>query len=168
MKKRYEFSKYLLDPLKHSFTMIVHIMAYVIRFSKLLIDRIRRKLQINHHSTTLTEDEISAAEKYYFKKASKEVHHFVSKSKYDKISTEKDDVLLYTGRILPTKGVSIVGKFTDVMKDLSTSTFCVPILERYSPIAYSISLDVHLNDAMVKHSGIETTHKGSLKESSCY
>ena len=74
------------------------------------------------------------------------------------------DILLYTGRILPSKDVSIVGTFTDVMKDLSATTFCVPILDRFSPIAYSISMDVHWNNATVKHSGIETTQRFVLKK----
>eukprot|EP00794_Sanderia_malayensis_P016360 gene16360-biopygen12053 len=164
MKKRYEYSEYLLDPMKHSFAIFTRIMAYVIRFSKILVNRIRGRGKIIHLTAILTPDEVSAAENYYFKKGSKEVIHFLPKTKYDKISSEKNGILLYTGRILPSNEVSVVGKFTEVMKDLSQSTFCVPILEKFSPIAYSISLDVHWNHVTVKHSGIETTHRYVLKK----
>eukprot|EP00794_Sanderia_malayensis_P010652 gene10652-biopygen7789 len=164
MKKRYEYSEYLLDPMKHSFAIVIRIIAYVIRFSKILVNRIRGRREIIHLTAIITPDEVSAAENYYFKKGSKEVIHFLPKTKYDKISSEKNGILLYTERILPSNEVSVVGKFTEVMKDLSQSTFCVPILERFSPIAYSISLDVHWNHVTVKHSGIETTHRYVLKK----
>eukprot|EP00111_Clytia_hemisphaerica_P018647 TCONS_00055122-protein len=50
------------------------------------------------------------------------------------------------------------------MKDLSTDSFCVPLLDRYSPIAYSISMDIHWNHSTVKHSGFETIHRYVLKK----
>ena len=37
--------------------------------------------------------------KYFFKKATKEVKEFVRASNYQKISREKNGILLYTGRI---------------------------------------------------------------------
>ena len=45
------------------------------------------------------------------------------------------------------------------MKDLSSTTFCVPVLERYSQIAYVIVMEIHWNDPTAKHAGIETTHR---------
>ena len=173
MKKRYEFSLYLADPLKHSFTVIVRIMAYVNKFCKAFINHHGRNAKTQPHpnmikngSVRLNNEDIATAEEYYFKKGTREVFHFVPKTKYEKTSTERDDILLYTGRILPSKDVSIVGMFTDVMKDLSATTFCVPILDGFSPIAYSISMNVHWNNATVKHSGIETTQRFVLKKAS--
>ena len=164
MKKRYQFSKYLLDPMKHSFIVVIRIMAYVIRFVRRLSKQKQGTLATKTYSIIPTEDELSSAETYYFRKGSDEIRHFTPKSKYEKISTEKNGVLIYTGRILPSNGVSIVGEFTDIMKDLSADTFCVPLLEKYSLIAYSITMDVHWNHSMVKHSGIETTHRYILKK----
>ncbi|XP_066914563.1 uncharacterized protein [Clytia hemisphaerica] len=172
MKKRYEYSMYLLDPMKHKFTVVIRIMAYVIRFVRNFVKRARDKSEIvssqnvssQKNSIILTNEEITDAEMYYYRKGSDEVRHFTSKSKYEKISTDKNGILIYTGRILPSKGVSIVGAFTDIMKDLSTDSFCVPLLDRYSPIAYSISMDIHWNHSTVKHSGIETTHRYVLKK----
>ena len=78
----------------------------------------------------------------------------------------KDGILLYTGRILPDSQVSIVGKFTEVMKDLSVDTFSVPVLDRNSPIAFSIASDIHWYHPTVQHSGIESTLRYMLKV--CY
>ena len=108
MKKRYEFSLYLVDPLKHSFTVIVRIMAYVIKFCKAFINHHGRNAKTQPHpnmikngSVTLNNEDLATAEEYYFKKGTREAFHFVPKTKYEKISTERDDILLYTGRILP-------------------------------------------------------------------
>ena len=80
---------------------------------------------------------------YFFKKGTAEVIHFLPKSKYEKISKMKDEILMYTGRILPESEVTIIGNLTQVMKDLSSDTFIVPILDRNSPLAYSIAVEVH-------------------------
>ena len=45
---------------------------------------------------------------------------------------------------------------SDVMKDLSSSTFFVPVIYKHSPLDYSIVNDVHWNSSVAKHSGVET------------
>ena len=60
--------------------------------------------------------------------------------------------------------MTIVGRFTDAMLDLSSSTFCVPIMNRNSAIAFSIVRDVHWNDPVYQHSGVESTHVTVLKK----
>ena len=52
---------------------------------------------------------------------------------------------------------------SDVMKDLSSSTFFVPVIYKHSPLAYSIVNDVHWNSSVAKHSGVETVWKYVLK-----
>ena len=42
------------------------------------------------------------------------------------------------------------------MKDLTATTFCVPVLEKHSPIAYSIISEVHWYNQNAKHGGVET------------
>ena len=44
--------------------------------------------------------------KYFFKKASDEVKHFVSESRYSNISQEVNEILYYSGPILPTQGIT--------------------------------------------------------------
>ena len=47
-------------------------------------------------------------------------------------------------------------QMSDVMFDLSKTTFCVPITDKHSPIAYSIVNEVHSHHPDVKHLGVET------------
>ena len=74
---------------------------------------------------SLTEEEIIAAKMYFFKKATLEVKRFLKPSKYKDVSQEIDDILTYTGLILPTDDESIVDRATQVMKDLTSTMFCV-------------------------------------------
>ena len=50
------------------------------------------------------------------------------------------------------------------MHDLATDTFCVPILDKNSPVAYAVVIDVHWNNDMVMHSGIESMWRYVLKK----
>ena len=52
---------------------------------------------------------------------------------------------------------------SDVMKDLSSSTFFVPVIYKHFPLAYSIVNDVHWNSSVAKHSGVETVWRYVLK-----
>ena len=164
VRQRYQFSQYLIDPNRHRFSMVVRIMSYVIRFCSNLATRILKKNNPHRSSHVISTDEINAAEKYFYGKGTAEVIRFLPKSKYEKISTEKDGLLLYTGRILPESQVTIVGKFTNVMKDLSSDTFLVPVLDRNSPLAYSIATEVHWYHPTARHCGIETTLRYVLKK----
>lgn len=50
------------------------------------------------------------------------------------------------------------------MLDLTASTFCVPLVDKNSPLAFSIIYDVHWNSKSSKHAGIETTIREVLKK----
>lgn len=45
---------------------------------------------------------------------------------------------------------------TIVIKDLTANTLYVPVIDKHSPITYSIILDFHWNNKIVKRRGIET------------
>ena len=47
-------------------------------------------------------------------------------------------------------------EMTEVMKDLCSSTFCVPSICKHSLLAYSIVHEIRWHSAAAKHSGIET------------
>ena len=49
------------------------------------------------------------------------------------------------------------------MVDLSTSTFCVPLVDSLSPFAYSIVNEVHWYNEVAKHSGVETVLRYTQK-----
>ena len=72
--------------------------------------------------------------------------------------------MLYNGRILPNNSVTIVGRYTEAMLDLTSSTFCIPVIDKNSPIAFSIANDVHWNHNSVKDAGIETTLRNIIKK----
>ena len=52
----------------------------------------------------------------------------------------------------------------DVMQDLSAATFCVPIVDKHSPLAYAIINDIHWNNKVAQHSGIEMVWRYVLKK----
>ena len=92
-----------------------------------------------------------------------EVKKFAKPSQYEKISTEAKGILYYNGRILPTDGISAACEMTAVMKDLASTTFCVPVIYRHSPLAYSIINEIHWYANVAKHSGVETIWRYVLK-----
>ena len=51
---------------------------------------------------------------------------------------------------------------TNVMKDLQQTSFCVPLADRYSRMAYSIVNEVHWYSKIAKHTGIETVLRCTL------
>ena len=80
VQQRYQFSQYLIDPNRHRFAVVVRIMAYVIRFCTIIINRVRQEVTPKSSSIVLTEEELNVAEKYFFRKGSSEVLHFLPKS----------------------------------------------------------------------------------------
>ncbi|XP_066928813.1 uncharacterized protein [Clytia hemisphaerica] len=168
--ERYKFSQCLLNPNQHKFSTVIRIMAIVFKYIYTLLkrtkDKSRSQLTMMKHSTILiNDDEIKTAETYFYRKASQEIIQFLPKSKYENITRlNNNGILVYTGRILADDQVSIVGRFTKSMKDLSSTSFCVPVIDRRSPIAYSIILDTHWNHPEVSHAGIESTLRYVLKK----
>ena len=160
VRERYEFSNYLVDPNHRSFQQVIRIVAFVIKFVRVLQSKVKGKKQNDCNDEfvpLLSNEDISQAETYYFKKGTLEIKHFYKEDFYSKFTKEVDGILRYSGRILPTDQIEIVGSMTDAMKDLTSTTFCVPVIDKFSPIAYSIMMDFHWNDKIVKHRGIETT-----------
>ena len=174
VKDRYAFSSYIIDPNRHRFNSIIRILAIVIKFIRNLRfyasrpGKYRSSLRLQKFKSSsalfISEPLIKEAECYFFKKATQEVKQFVKPSKYIKISREKDGVMFYTGRILPNDSISIIGKATKAMIDLTSTSFCVPIIERYSPLAYSIVNEIHWYHSTASHKGIETTWRYLLQK----
>jgi hypothetical protein len=102
------------------------------------------------------ENLVKAAMQYYFRIATEEVKHFLQESKYKHISEEKSGILYYIGRILPTQQVGGDPTMCDVCLDLVKSTFCVPIVDALSPIAFAIASEVHWYHPDVLHGGLES------------
>ena len=150
---RYKFSRYAFDPNRCRWDKAVHALAYIIRFVR------RCHPQFNPvwkpvepesvpgrvtgevaDTKRLTDQEIKWAEKYFFHTTTKEVIHFVPKKEYEGCSVFKDGILLYTSRILSGDEIDDP---ENVFPDLKPLQFVVPLVERYSPVAYSIMLYAH-------------------------
>ena len=167
IKERYQFSQYLIDPNKFCFHKVVRIMAIVQKFVKKLKSKrsnIQAVNKIQLKDFVLTDEDIEDSEIYFFKKATNEIKKFNKEKFYNKFSQMKDGILWYTGRILPDDEVSITGRYTAAMIDLCSSSFCVPVVDKFSPIAFSIVYDIHWNNANVKHRGVETVWREVLKK----
>ena len=160
----YKFSSYLLDPNKHRFRTEVRIMAFALKFIKLVKTKSSQKFKNNDvNSITLSDEEILAAEKYFFRKARVEVKRFIKPTQYQKISIDRDGILYYSERILPTDNTQITGEMSTVIKDLAAYTFCVPLIYKHSPLAYSLINEVHWHSKAAMHSGIEIVWRHVLK-----
>ena len=112
---------------------------------------------VNVAVVQLHQDILQAAKNYYFRKAALEVQKFVDPSRYKQKSMMKNGILYFTGRILRTQKIDGNFGLSDAMLDLSEATFCVPITDSYSPIAYAIVSETHWYDPDVKHLGVEST-----------
>ena len=72
-------------------------------------------------------------------------------------------ILYSSGSILPTDNIKITGEVSTVMKDLAGDTFCVSIINKHSPLAYSLINEVHWHSKAAMHSGVETGRRYVLK-----
>ena len=168
IKSRYEFSDYLIDPNKYRFQKVVRIIAMVQMFihkckSKCITRSPKSCPASDSFNVKITDNEFQEALNYFFRIATSEVRHFNSTERYEKISSEKNGILCYTGRILPTQEINVVTSMTDVMRDLSSTMFCVPIVDKHSPLAYSIINEIHWYHSVAKHSGVETVLRYTMK-----
>ena len=155
----YSFFNYLLD---HKwFAIVIRILEFVLKFIKNL-KRKSKKLPIDDEykseikNILLKDEEIETSQTYFFQKATIEVKKLVNKSHYQRMSIEKNGILYYSGRILPTDKIQAASEMTEVMKGLCSSTLCVPLVYKHLPLAYSIVNEIYWHSAAAKKSGIET------------
>ena len=113
----------------------------------------------------LTEQDLMQALYYFFSKSTREIKHFNRKESYAKMSTEKNGILYYSGRILPSQKFDNKSniKLSDACIDLCSGTFCVPMIDKNSPLGYSLINEVHWHDPDAQHSGNETVLRHLLK-----
>ena len=103
----------------------------------------------------VTEVMLKAAFNYFVMKATNEAKKFLEKYKYVNISKDIDGVLYYSGRILTDYSFGGTPELCEAAIDLCRTTFCVPVMDQYSPVAISIALEIHWHHPDVQHRGIE-------------
>ena len=191
--ERYKFSNYIIDPNKFRFRKVIRILAVVFCFLRKLLKRIGKadlviaqsdipnQIQCSNDRYLITlgtsgfpfqsakglavevsDQNIMRALNYFYKKATLEVKEF-SGSSYKKISTEKSGILYFSGRILPSQEFTNKIELSDACLDLATSSFCVPLVDRYSPLAFSIINEVHWYHDDARHSGSDTVFRYVLQ-----
>ena len=98
---------------------------------------------------------------YLYRRATKEVLHFNSKVKVDKVGVMKDGILFSKGRIVD--GMNFVQTGGLEIKDLGSLGIKshLPVIDRHSPLAYSIANHIHWNIA--RHRGIKTCNRISME-----
>ena len=58
---------------------------------------------------------------------------------------EREGILYFTGRV-PLEDLTFKCRMTDAMIDLRAGTFVVPIVDKYSPLSFSVMNQMHWFD----------------------
>ena len=100
----YSFSNYLLDQNSGRFTIVIRILAFILKFIKNLQRRSRKLPSDDQYKSEvkniqLADEEIEASQTYFFQKATTDVKKFVKTSQYQQISREKYGILLQWGNL---------------------------------------------------------------------
>ena len=109
----------------------------------------------------IDDEDISLALEYWYKKGSKEVVQFNKKEMVAKVAVEKESILYCRSRIMDGQRFISAGGFEKNSLGLEVQlNMMTPLLDRYSPIAYSVANYVH--HELGKHAGYETCFRISL------
>ena len=154
VSERCSFSRYIIDPNRYSWPKTVRTLGYIFR----VLDRLKvwekpwfpevdgsamsKSTVISAKDETLvfSDWEINRAENYFFSKASLEVKHFAKAKDWKNCSTETGKILRYNSRIVEGQ---VLGTPAEGGLDISPLMFVKPIVERFSPVAYSIMTYSH-------------------------
>ena len=141
MAARYKFSDYLIDPGMMSWPKYLRHLALVIKCLKIWRHKKDKfKVLAGKPIVMIELDDLQAAERYTFLKTTEELVEFNDVKSYKELGKMKDDVFTYTDRILE---VEKANKVAGAMLDLGPVSFCKPVVDRFSPVAYSIMIHVH-------------------------
>ena len=133
---RYQFSKYVVDPCAKPWYVAVGILALVMRVADIC------KKRPYHRGRRPSDDERRRAEDYLFRTATREVKQFSKHKDYKEDTIMKDGILYRTSRLLEGREYN---SLENVLYDVDPLSFVKPVVDRYSPIAYSIMVYCHIN-----------------------
>lgn len=97
--------------------------------------RVEGKLVVNLEGV-----DFEGAERYLFKKTTEEVKKYVDEAKLKDLGEEIAGILRYKGRVLDNQKLDDV---YNIFSDLSPLTFVKPVVDRHSPVAYSVMIHAH-------------------------
>ena len=189
LQERAAFSDYLLLPTKFSFPTVVSIYTNIIRFvtkcskNRRILSHLRAEghlslsiftstkadytplpAGVSDNAVAVAQDQdihISMALSYLYQKATAEVQHFNSNTLVKKYTVERDSILYSKGRLIDGMNILETAELgIGDLGELGINTQ-VPVLDRHSPLAYSIANHIHWD--ITKHKGIETCSRTSLE-----
>jgi hypothetical protein len=172
LSDRYKFSDYLIDPCSRSWPRYQRLVALVIKCVRIWKSKCIRRVprwkfelpgfqEISEGvvAVHIELDDLEKARRYIFLKTTRELKYFNKAEAYKDIAVYKDEVLVYSGRILDGEEPdSIPG----AMIDVGPLTFCNPVLDRYSPVSYSVMLYIH--EQANFHGGARSCYRRSREE----
>ena len=143
----------------------LHSLTGVFRVEGIALKAYNKKTKVYDKKTVLrlSEEELSAALEYLYKKATGELIKFIDKKELDKIGVMKNGVMFCKTRILEGQTLRSVGNLANEL-NLQSFTgvgFNVPLIDRFSPLAISIANHLHYN--VTPHMGKETIYRLSLQ-----
>ena len=117
------------------------------------------------HFVELDDDDISWTLNYLFRKGSEEVKKFCNPDFVKKIAVERNKILYMKNRILNVERFKAAGglETLDPVTEFGIKKM-IPVLDRYSPLSYSIGDYVHRR--LARHGGYENCLRQSLNH--CY
>ena len=158
ISKRYSFSNYVVDPCERTWPKFIRKVALLTRMGRAAAGKSEPITLLNGRPiAVLTEEDYARAERYIFTTTTKEVRHFNKANKL-KEGVLADGILRHTGRIMDG---SCVDDPMGIFPDLQPMHFVKPMLDRFSPVAYSIM--VYCHTTTTKHGGVVTTFRASLE-----
>ena len=155
--KRYEFTKYFLDPCAYPWKKYTRRLATLLRVCNIWRKKSEKFSLIQGKvCVQLDENDMKLATDLIFTWTTAEVMHF------NKKETLKDcimdgGILKYSGRFLDTSEISTP---TNIFLDVDPLKFNVPVIDRHSPVAYSIM--VHAHQEITHHGGAVSTLRAAL------
>ena len=69
----------------------------------------------------------------------------------------------FSGQILPDQQFGGYPDLCEAALDLCRSSFCVPFMDQFSPVAISVALEIHWNHPDVRHRGVAAIFRQMLK-----
>ena len=146
VKDRYAVAQYLIDPASMPWDKLARRMAIIHRCFQIWVSKtwdifpttipVVDDQPVISLSPKMCEDGMTSV----FVKTTAEVVKFNSTKSIEAISTMQDGILKFNGRILDdTRPKSLV----KLSFDLVPTQFCKPLVDRMSPVAYSVMLYVH-------------------------
>jgi hypothetical protein len=116
--------------------------------------------QFSHIAVRIQEGDIQWVLHYYYAAATREVEHFVKPNIISRIAIKKGDILFNKSRILDGRRFIQTAGFenSEILRDQGINSMA-PIIDRWSPLAYSIG--DHIHTRVAKHAGFETCFRHS-------